>query len=463
MQLPAPLSRLRMPTWLIKAAIVLALIGYCLAIGAAIGKGSTRLMLLIAAPPLLAVGGIVIFRYFQLLVLALPLLALTLPRIELPTGTETRLPLSLLLALALSLAWAISMYSRGWRLAPTPLNRPLIAFGLACSFSLFWGIAWRDYGLIDAPKFIVTQTASLITILISLSAALLVGNFIRTPGQLKYLVGAFLVCGSLMTLTELFHINQPVLNDRGLWGTWTVAPAYGLLIGVPRMRWRWRIGLILIILLTLYQTMVVNADWISGWLPTIIALGAITLLRSWKAFILLCLLGGVALFISLGFFQKVAQDNVDDGSLERLIIWEQNFGVTREHWLFGTGPAGYAIYYMSYFPEEARSTHNNYLDVISQFGLVGSLLWLWLMAVSMWEGWHISRRAPPGFLRALAITAGGGWVAALAAMFFGDWVLPFAYNQGIAGYKYTVYSWIFLGTLISIRQLLADQPTEVTS
>ena len=39
-------------------------------------------------------------------------------------------------------------------------------------------------------------------------------------------------------------------------------------------------------------------------------------------------------------------------------------------------------------------------------------------------------------------------------MFFGDWVLPFAYNQGVGGYKYTVYSWLFLGTLISIRQLL---------
>jgi hypothetical protein len=39
-------------------------------------------------------------------------------------------------------------------------------------------------------------------------------------------------------------------------------------------------------------------------------------------------------------------------------------------------------------------------------------------------------------------------------MFLGDWILPFAYTQTIGGYKYTVYSWIFLGTLISVRQLL---------
>ena len=42
-------------------------------------------------------------------------------------------------------------------------------------------------------------------------------------------------------------------------------------------------------------------------------------------------------------------------------------------------------------------------------------------------------------------------------MMLGDWVLPFAYNQTIAGYKYTVYSWIFLGTLIALRPLIEAQ------
>jgi hypothetical protein len=61
----------------------------------------------------------------------------------------------------------------------------------------------------------------------------------------------------------------------------------------------------------------------------------------------------------------------------------------------------------------------------------------------------------------MAIIATAGWIGAQASMFLGDWVLPFAYNQGVGGYKYTVYSWLFLGTLISVRQIIRPltQPT----
>jgi O-antigen ligase len=308
--------------------------------------------------------------------------------------------------------------------------------------------------LIDAPKFIVTQVASLITFLVSTGAALLIGNFVRKPAHLKVMVGAFIVCGTLMTITQLFHIQQHFLNDRGLWGTWTATPAYGLLIAQPKLRWRWRVVLLAIIAFTLYQTVVVNADWVSGWVPTVAAMLAATFLRSKKAFVVLVVVVAIAAYSAQSFFTEVANDNINDGSLERLSLWEQNWRVVSAHWLLGTGPAGYALYYMTYYRDDARSTHNNYLDILAQFGFSGMAIWLWLALTGTIEGWLLTRRAPPGFLRTLAIIATAGWVGAQVSMFFGDWVLPFAYNQGVGGYKYTVYTWLFLGTLISIRQLL---------
>lgn len=443
---------------LLRAGVLLALLGYSLGIGLLAGSGRSLYAAALLLPPLLWLAATFSFRYFHFLVLVLPFAALTLPRLELSTGTETRLPWSLLLALGLTAIWVASMFLRNkWYLAPSLLNAPILVFAVVCVTSLIWGILWRDPVLIDIPKFIVTQVGALATILVSLSTPLLIGNFIQKPGQLKYIVGLFIVIGFMMTITQLFGINQALLNDRGLWGTWVIAPAYGLLIALPKLRWYWRAALLVVIGLTFYQTLIVNSFWVSGWLPSLLAVAAITFLRSWKLFIAFAIVGGIALFISMGFFQEVAQDNIDDGSLERLIIWEQNWGVVSEHWLFGTGPAGYAIYYMSYFPTEARSTHNNFLDILAQFGFVGMAVWIWLMIASALEGWWLCRRAPPGFLRALAIIATGGWAAALASMMLGDWVLPFAYNQGIAGYKYTVYSWIFLGTLISIRQILEQQ------
>jgi hypothetical protein len=352
---------------------------------------------------------------------------------------------------------------RGWKLAPSPLNRPLLSFGVVCVASFGWGLVWRDPGANAISNFLVVQVGALMTILASLGAALLAGNFVTTPGQLKYIVGCFLVFGTLMTLTQLFKVEQSVLNDRGLWGTWLIACAYGLLVAQPGLRHSWRLLLAVIVLLTLYQTMIVNAIWLSGWVPSIVAVLAITCLRSWKLFLTLTVVVLIAGAISLSFFQSVAQENIDEGGLERLEIWSQNWRVVREHWLFGTGPAGYAIYYMSYFPNRARSTHNNYLDVAAQFGLVGAAAWLWLMVASIYEGWRTIRRFPPGFLKTTATIATGGWIAALSSMMFGDWVLPFAYNQGISGYKYTVYSWIFLGVLIALRRMsLAPYDQKVT-
>jgi O-antigen ligase len=265
--------------------------------------------------------------------------------------------------------------------------------------------------------------------------------------------------GSLMTLTRFFHIDNNVLNDRGLWALWLIAPCYGLLIAQPRLRWYWRVALVVMIILTFYQTLVVESLWVSGWMPAIVALFAITFLRSRKAFLVFIVIAAIGFYMSRGFFQQVADDNVEEGSMQRIGIWEQSWGLTRQHWIFGTGPAGYAIYYMSYYKEDARSTHNNYLDILAQFGFVGAAIWLWFVAASVWEGWKIVQRAPPGFLRTLAIIATGGWIGAMASMFFGDWILPFAYNQTISGYKYTVYSWLFLGMLICIRHIL-DNPAD---
>jgi len=171
----------------------------------------------------------------------------------------------------------------------------------------------------------------------------------------------------------------------------------------------------------------------------------------------LLVVAAIAIYAMRGFFLQVATDNIADGSLERLDLWEQNWKVISAHWFLGTGPGGYAVYYITYFRDTARSTHNNYFDILAQFGVVGTLVWLWLVCASLWEGWRLSQRAAPGFLRTLAIVATGGWFGAQVAMFFGDWVLPFVYNVTISGYKFTVYTWIFLGMLISIRRLL-DTP-----
>ncbi len=437
--------------------MVLSLLLLSLAAGFAAGTGRGSITLLFIAFPVLLIGAFVALHRFDLMVMLLPIAALAVP-FELPTGTETRLPAALLLTLALWGFWLISMVIRRGHIIRSSLNWPFFAFSVVCCISLIWGILWRDPILITAPSFIIVQIASLLTILVSIGAALLIGNFLQTEARLKYIVGVFLFFGSLMTISQMFHISQHFLNDRGLWGLWTTVPAYCLVINRSlTIRWYWRALLIALIALTIYQTAIVDAAWVSGWVPTIVALFAATFLRSKKAFLVLILLAAVVGYSTRDFFIEVANENINDGSLERLTLWEQNWRVVRAHWLFGTGPAGYAVYYMTYYRDDARSTHNNYLDILAQFGLSGIIIWVWLAIAGTIEGWKLSRAAPPGFLQALATSVTAGWIGAQASMFFGDWVLPFAYNQGVGGYKYTVYTWFFLGMLISIRAILKRQ------
>lgn len=450
-----PSGRAFWHTGLLIGGVLLAVLALSIVAGLLAGSEHTTLALLFVLGPALPFVFLFVTKRFDLAVLMLPLLALAVP-LELSTGTETRLPAALLLVIALFGLWLLTMAVRHhWYFVPSLLNRPMLIFSAICCISLGWGILWRDPILIDAPKFIFVQVGSLVCILASLGAALLIGNFVRTQAQLKYIIVAFIGFGALMAITELFHINQRILNDRGLWGMWTVIPAYGLLIAQPKLHWYWRILLMGIIALTMYVTMIINSYWLSGWVPTVFAIYAATFLRSKKAFVLLLIIGAAAVYGSRDFFISVADDNINDGSLQRLSLWEQNWRVVSAHWLFGTGPAGYALYYMTYYRDDARSTHNNYLDIVAQFGFSGLLVWFWLAIAGVIEGWRLVRRAAPGFLRSLAIIATAGWIGAQASMFFGDWILPFAYNQGVGGYKYTVYSWLFLGTIISIRQLLS--------
>lgn len=441
---------------LLIAATLIGLLLYSAAIGLAIGLDRMRYAAILLALPV-GVGGLLFLgHYFRTVVLLLPLTALTLPFLEMGTGTASTLPLSLLLTLGLIAIWVAGSYLRGWRLAPSPLNRPLLVFGAICVISLVWGIIWRDPHLSPyGSNYMVVQVGSLVTILASLAAGLLIGNFVSTRRQIGYILGLFIVCGLAMTICQMLRIEQRIFNDRGLWGLWFCAPVTGLLVAQPGLGWRSRAALLGILVLNLYHTMITNSIWVSGWMPSLIGVMTVVFLSSRRLFLALllvaALLGGQSV---INYVNEVTEANVEEGGLERLSLWEQNWRVVSDHWLFGTGPAGYAIYYMTFFREDARSTHNNYLDILAQFGFAGTIAWFWFAGTVLLEGWQLMRRAPPGLLRTTIIVSTGGWLAASAAMMLGDWVLPFAYNQGIGGFKYTVYTWIFCGLIISARQIL---------
>ncbi|MBP1464883.1 O-antigen ligase family protein [Candidatus Chloroploca sp. M-50] len=452
--------------------VLLGLLGLTVLIGLLGGSGRILPMLALVALPFMAVSFGASVRYFDTLVLVLPLTALLLRFIELPTGTESTLPASLVLTLGLVAIWGLTMIvRREWQVPASPFTWPLLIFMLICIISLPWGILWRDPILnmrVMGGNFIFTQIGSLVTMISLMCIPFLVGRFIDQAWKIKFYLVCFIVCGILMTVTQFFSIRQNILNDRGSCGLWSVVSLF-VILTTQQLRWYWRLLIITLIVWHLYVMMILNSSWLSGWVPTILAIAIILWMRSRLIFTIL-----IAVTISFTFFgsirpqiEQMIAEEIDEGGLERFAIWERNFGVIFDHWFLGTGPAGYSPYNMTYFPWDARSTHNNHMDILAQFGFVGMAVWIWFTVASVRYGWRVMSNAPEGLLRITAMTSLSGWIAAQFSMIFGDWMLPFAYNQGITGFSYIVYNWIFLGLIISVDRVsqhakpVAQQHSEI--
>lgn len=455
-----------LPRRLIMATLMMAMIVYSVLIGMILARGSSRLALMLIVLPLLLIAISFASRYFATIVLILPLTALMLRMANIPVGNASAMPISMVIALGLTGMWLLRMFTRRtWEAPFTPFNRPLLAFMVVCIISLPWGLLWADPILNWSimGNFRVIQTASLLSLLALMWVPFLVARFIDRPWKIWFYLWSFIVAGTMMTITQVFAINQSFLSDQGLWGLWFALPLAGLVIVYPYTPWYGRLAGAALLGWHLHLAVIKNSLWVSGWLPTIFGLFGLVFLHSRKLFVLL--LVAAIPFAVLGpgrvYLERVMADNVDEGGLGRLEIWERNLSIVREHWLFGMGPAGYASYNMTYFPWDARSTHNNYFDILAQFGVVGMGLWLWFVSLSLWYGWRTVQIAPSGLLRTVAIVATAGWAAAMVSMVFGDWVLPFVYNQGIGGFRYAVYSWLFLGLLIVVRRM-ADQQSVAT-
>ncbi len=444
----------------LRAGIVLLAVILSIGAGITIGSGRMLLALVFGLPTLALLVWVLATYKFELMVLALPITALIAP-IDIPTGTYSKIPIALLVTLGLCAVWFTTMMVRKeWKFSPSRMNRPAFFFCAACLVSYGWSSIWRDpiINMSLFSSFAIVQVASLLTFYASFGAALLIGNFAQSEKRLKYIFWAFIFVGAIMTVTELLKIEtQGLLNINGLWGLWVVLPSFCYLILQRNVSWHTRVFLITLIAANLYQTIIVNLQWKSGWIPTLVGMYVAVLFRSKKWFAILLIATVIGAYVGRAEIAQITQAEEEEGADQRLGMWEINLRVIGDHWLFGTGPAGYAVYYMTYYPEDARSTHNNYLDIVAQFGIIGMIAWLWFVIASLIEGIRLIKEAPPGFLQVLAYTATSGWIAGQASMILGDWILPFAYNQTVTGFKFTVYSWIFLGTLIAIRAILSSR------
>jgi O-antigen ligase len=446
--------------WL-RPILLIGSIGLAGASGLLLAKTNSTYALAVAIMPLALVGLDIAARHpdwYPFVILAAA--AFVPVAYSLPTGTGSPLVISLVLTAVLTGMWVLRMALAEKRLAlrPSPLNRPLFCLGAVILVSLAWGNIFHDPQVVFRSSFVVVQLASALTFLMELAAYLMVANLIRTEKQLGIMVGIMLFVGVAGWVGRVLSLPLPV-DTEGLSAGWIISLAIGLALFDRQLSVYIRLALLALAGAWVYWGFGANLVWLAGWLPGFVAIGLLAFRRSKWLFLSLGLVFAVIVLTNTHYFQVFMAFKQTNDVDTRSAAAQANWIITSQHWLLGTGPAGYAVYYMAYFPLAAMATHNNFLDMVSQTGIIGLATVLWFFGAQCWYSYRLCRRlrGRGDFAEALANAVFAGSVFCVILMGFGDWLFPFAYTQTIAGYRYTVYSWLFMGILPVLDRLTSSR------
>jgi putative inorganic carbon (hco3(-)) transporter len=141
------------------------------------------------------------------------------------------------------------------------------------------------------------------------------------------------------------------------------------------------------------------------------------------------------------------QDNgaVDASAGERLTLWQDALQVFSEDPILGTGFNTYA-YMRRVGPY--TDTHNYYVKILMETGLVGLLIFLWLLGAACKIAWRLFRRARDPILSALGCGLLAMIFCVVVVNFFGD---RWTYLQ-VNGFL-----WVLLGLAARGLRLLSEE------
>ncbi len=455
-------------SWLNKTVWLLPL--FALAIGVGMRAPAPRYLMgvaILVAAVTSMIGVLVIHRVSILPLSFLIVTAVTLPFNLIANGGGS---ISSSLGMVAVLLGVFALEILGNQRAVIPVPRRV-----AIPLLLFLGVAVLSLVVGQFPWFSVrgapvsAQLAGLAIFLLSGGAFLLFATRLNSRRQIERITWVFLAAGALTTLLQLLpRIDEALALTAGSTGlteparigsmfwTWLVAIAAGQAFLNSRLRFAVRVALALLIVLAFYHALVLNTGWTSGWLPALISLGIVLLLRFPRLTISVSMLALPFVLLSTGIFDSF-WGNEGYSFSTRVAAWHVLTDVLGRSPLIGLGPANY-YYFTSLFPILGWyvnfSSHNNYIDIIGQTGLVGFALFWWFIAEMGYLVIRTRRRANSGFDLGFASGVLAGMIGSLASCMLGDWLIPFVYNVGLAGFRSSVIFWIFLGSAVALWRVV---------
>ena len=315
-----------------------------------------------------------------------------------------------------------------------------------------------------APAPLEAQLGGLALFLMSGGLFIVVGYDIRSLVHLERLTWLFVGAGGCAVVLGMLpapvssYIDLVLKSDSlgSIFWTWFVAVGVSQGLCNRQLSTMKRAGLLAISGLALARGLLLAFSWASGWLPPLVALGTIVLFRFPR---LTTTASALAIAPAL-FLRGPLMSHVMAGENYSLMTRTQAFRVLweviqRDPWI-GFGPANYYHYTLLYpiLGWYVRfSSHNNYLDLIAQTGVVGLLAFIWFVFEVIRLTARLLRRRPAGFAQAYLVGVLGGLAGSLVSGLLADWIIPFVYNIGLRGFRSSLLLWLFLGGVLALRNM----------
>lgn len=372
------------------------------------------------------------------------------------TGTGTSISLTFLLLNLVSVIWLFKavVVERNFNLANTPVALPVALFVIVVLISLVWssGYVEADARPILEDK-LLPRLMTTAVLIVSPLTTLMFASQLRSTRHFQFIVWWFLAAGAVFLVLRLAagYVPSP-LNAKGQFPVWVCTLAVGQLLFNRRLSWPVRGVLVAIMGGWLYVTLALGLSWLSGWLPVVAGIMLTCALYSRRMLVLMIIIGLIVVALRWDSVEAQFRSENEESGSTRITAWQRTFDVIEDHWLLGTGPAGYAFYFTARLTGFFQFSHNNYIDILAQLGIIGFLVYVW-----MWIAINIislkNYRSIPkdgGFRQGLAASLVAINAVTILIMMLGDWVTPFTYTQGLSGIDYTIWSWIFAGLTLAL-------------
>lgn len=452
---------------LIKPAIILLTLLFCAWAGR---RASTSMLIVLVG----AAGLVVLLQKPPLGLVGLVIACFTVP-FAIGTGTNAAINITMLLVPVLLVVWLLDMWRRrALVLAPSRTTRPLLAFLVAAAVSLVAGNALWDFRVtvISTANVSFIQWGQLILFALCAGAFLLMANLIADDRWLRYVTFTFIGLGITWVLAPFVPGVKDAVNlifveeaAGGVFSMWLAALLFGQLLFNRRLGIAWRLLFAATIIALFYRRWVLGRTWATGWLPPLVAMLVIAWLRSRRWGVAVSLFLAVFVIANWSFiFNKIVPAELAQGTMYRPRVWREVIELAASRPLLGLGPANYRYYYQAYHPTATfgritwilpqMNSHNNFVDIFAQTGLIGLGLFVWFLVEVGRTGWRLRQRVEDGFLQGYVNATLGAFVGLQAACMIADWFLPYVYNVGFSGFRYSVYSWLFFGGLVSLEHLV---------